>query len=171
MEAETDPATPPKVEDTAIKEQKVDAPADKGLGLDLSFPASQSLICANVESSSSSSDDLAAPKVETTAPPGEIEVRNESKEVKKGKGRLKKLGADNDLLLCNLSDNRMVTLHKFHGQVLVSIRQYYMQDGKLLPSPKGISLTREQWESFVRAVPLIEAALKKFGSFPPKKRR
>ncbi|THU68527.1 hypothetical protein C4D60_Mb08t04820 [Musa balbisiana] len=60
-----------------------------------------------------------------------------------------------------LSSKRRVTLQDFRGKTLLSIREYYMKDGKELPSSKGISLTVEQWEAFRNAVPAIEAAIKK----------
>nr|GFA51809.1 RNA polymerase II transcriptional coactivator KELP [Tanacetum cinerariifolium] len=60
-----------------------------------------------------------------------------------------------------LSNKRRVTLTEFKGKSLVSIREYYMKDGKELPSSKGISLTAEQWSNFSKNVPAIEKAIKK----------
>lgn len=39
--------------------------------------------------------------------------------------------------LFQLSNNRSVTIHKFKGAPMVSVRQYYEKDGKQLPTLKG----------------------------------
>ncbi|TKY61252.1 RNA polymerase II transcriptional coactivator KELP [Spatholobus suberectus] len=49
----------------------------------------------------------------------------------------------------------------FKGTTLVSIREFYMKDGKLLPGSKGISLSSEQWSTFKTSVPSIEEAITK----------
>ncbi|KAI3950871.1 hypothetical protein MKW98_026298 [Papaver atlanticum] len=66
-----------------------------------------------------------------------------------------------DLIICQLSSRRKVTIQEFKGKALVSIREYYEKDGKELPSTKGISLTAEQWSTFSKSVPGIEQAIKK----------
>jgi hypothetical protein len=40
-------------------------------------------------------------------------------------------------LRLQLSSNRRVTLSDFKGMTLVSIREYYLKDGKEMPSSKG----------------------------------
>jgi hypothetical protein len=40
-------------------------------------------------------------------------------------------------LRLQLSSNRRVTLQDFKGMTLVSIREYYLKDGKEMPSSKG----------------------------------
>jgi len=64
-------------------------------------------------------------------------------------------------LRVQLSTKRRVTLSEFKGRTLVSIREFYLKDGKELPTSKGISMTVEQWEAFRNAVPAIEDAIKK----------
>ncbi|XP_056174427.1 RNA polymerase II transcriptional coactivator KELP-like [Syzygium oleosum] len=66
-----------------------------------------------------------------------------------------------DLIVCNLSRNRKVTVGNFKGKTLVSMREYYNKDGKEHPSRKGISLTNNQWSLLRNKVPAIEAAIKK----------
>ncbi|XP_042462789.1 RNA polymerase II transcriptional coactivator KELP-like [Zingiber officinale] len=75
--------------------------------------------------------------------------------------RPKEFDDEGDLILCRLSNKRRVTLQDFRGKTLVSIREYYIKDGKELPSSKGISLPVEQWQAFRNAVPDIVAAIKK----------
>jgi hypothetical protein len=44
-----------------------------------------------------------------------------------------------------LSSKRRVTVSIFNQVPMVSIREFYEKEGKLLPTKKGISLTSEQW--------------------------
>ncbi|CAD5163307.1 RNA polymerase II transcriptional coactivator KELP-like [Musa acuminata AAA Group] len=91
----------------------------------------------------------------------EEEEEDEDEGAKKRRRGSKEYDDDGDLIICRLSSKRRVTLQDFRGKTLLSIREYYMKDGKELPSSKGISLTVEQWEAFRNAVPAIEAAIKK----------
>lgn len=90
-------------------------------------------------------------------------AKKQRKEKSKESGAVQKTGTDDngDLVICKLSDRRSVTIQNFRGQKLVSIREFYEKDGKLLPSSKGISLKKEQWEAFKKGVPAIEAAIEK----------
>ncbi|EES01343.2 hypothetical protein BDA96_03G294200 [Sorghum bicolor] len=93
----------------------------------------------------------------------EEEEEEEDDEEEEGKGGGKREYDDQgDLILCRLSNKRRVTLSEFKGRSLVSIREFYVKDGKEMPSAKGISMTMEQWEAFCNAVPAIEDAIKKF---------
>ncbi|KAF2273894.1 uncharacterized protein EI97DRAFT_382525 [Westerdykella ornata] len=59
---------------------------------------------------------------------------------------------------------RRVTIGDFKGNTMIGIREYYTNDaGKLLPGKKGISLTLEQYNALMSAVPLIESVLTKKG--------
>ncbi|KAK7397441.1 hypothetical protein VNO78_18613 [Psophocarpus tetragonolobus] len=64
-------------------------------------------------------------------------------------------------VICQLSNGRNVAVNDFKGKTMVSIRDFYMRDGKLLPSRKGISLSSEQWSTFKKSVPAIEEAITK----------
>ncbi|CAM0882316.1 unnamed protein product [Alopecurus aequalis] len=90
------------------------------------------------------------------------EEEEEAEEEKKGSIG-KELDDNGDLILCRLSSNRRVTLQEFRGMMLVSIREYYLKDGKEMPGSKGISMTVEQWEAFCKSVPAIEDAIKNLG--------
>lgn len=69
---------------------------------------------------------------------------------------------DVDSVICELSSKRKVAVSSFKGKLLVSVREYYEKDGKLLPSSKGISLNVEQWKALKNAMPAVEEAIKKF---------
>ncbi|XP_057778625.1 uncharacterized protein LOC130997350 [Salvia miltiorrhiza] len=65
-------------------------------------------------------------------------------------------------IICKLSDKRKVTVHDFMGGTVVSIRDFYVQGGNLLPARgenSGISLTSAQWSSFRNSVPSVEEAI------------
>ncbi|PON36485.1 RNA polymerase II transcriptional coactivator KELP [Parasponia andersonii] len=69
-----------------------------------------------------------------------------------------------DRFICKLSEKRNVMVHDFRGKTLVSIREFYRNDGKQLPSGKGISLSAEQWSAFKKSVPAIEEVIRKMDS-------
>ncbi|KAF5634902.1 transcriptional Coactivator p15 family [Fusarium tjaetaba] len=62
-----------------------------------------------------------------------------------------------------LSDKRRVGVSEFSKKTFVNIREYYDKDGKTLPGKKGISLSIEQYNAFLKAVPQINAALRAKG--------
>ncbi|OQN99780.1 hypothetical protein B0A48_14550 [Cryoendolithus antarcticus] len=59
-----------------------------------------------------------------------------------------------------LSRTKRVQISEFKGITMVGIREFYEKDGKWLPGKKGISLTTEQFNAVVEALPQIEASLK-----------
>ncbi|GAQ85381.1 Putative RNA polymerase II transcriptional coactivator KELP [Klebsormidium nitens] len=67
---------------------------------------------------------------------------------------------DGNLLVCELSGNKKVTVSKWKNQTLVSIREYYEKNGEQLPGKKGISLTLEQWRVLQQNVDVVEEAVK-----------
>ena len=53
----------------------------------------------------------------------------------------------------HLSPVRQIEVRSFKGTALVDIRQYYKaEDGTILPTKKGISLTLPQWDTLKRAM-------------------
>ncbi|KAH8939570.1 hypothetical protein BDL97_15G042900 [Sphagnum fallax] len=64
-----------------------------------------------------------------------------------------------NIIICELSARRKVIVQQWKGQTLISLREYYEKDGKLLPTSKGISLTVEQFEILAKKIKDIEAAI------------
>jgi hypothetical protein len=64
-------------------------------------------------------------------------------------------------------DRRKVTINRYRGSLYVDLREYYSTNKKgatgtgegLAPTQRGISLTGEQWEKIVAAIPDLEIAL------------
>ncbi|URE40834.1 RNA polymerase II transcriptional coactivator [Musa troglodytarum] len=164
---------------TSTTEFKVRSLAAERLGIDLSHPDRKLFVRGVVESflvSQNSNDghddgksdpgqeqqeEVAVEQPEQDREEEEEEAEDEDEGAKKRRRGPKEYNDDGDLIICRLSSKRRVTLRDFRGKTLLSIREYYMKDGKELPSSKGISLTVEQWEAFRDAVPAIEAAIKK----------
>ncbi|XP_073309470.1 RNA polymerase II transcriptional coactivator KIWI-like [Primulina huaijiensis] len=47
--------------------------------------------------------------------------------------------------ICDLSNNRKVSVRNWQGKIVVDIREFYVKDGKEFPGKKGISLGIDQW--------------------------
>ncbi|PSS11294.1 RNA polymerase II transcriptional coactivator KELP like [Actinidia chinensis var. chinensis] len=141
-------------------EYKVRQTAAEMLGLDLSPPERKRLVRQVVETylSEQQSKDEPEPEEEKE------EEEDEEEERKRKRGGAKEYDDDGDLIICQLSKSRRVTIQEFRGKTLVSMREYYRRDGKDLPTAKGISLTAEQWSSFSKNVPAIEKAIRKMES-------
>jgi len=67
-----------------------------------------------------------------------------------------------------LSSKRRMTIQEFKGKTLVSLREFYEKDGKLLPGKSGLNLTPEQLTAFVMALPGLTAALEEKGVSIPR---
>jgi hypothetical protein len=55
-----------------------------------------------------------------------------------------------------IGSKRFVEVTKFKGNVYVNIREFYKDEGKLMPSRKGIALKVEEWRNFVELQGKIE---------------
>ncbi|XP_041006942.1 RNA polymerase II transcriptional coactivator KIWI [Juglans microcarpa x Juglans regia] len=64
-----------------------------------------------------------------------------------------------DIVVCEISKTRRVTVRNWQGRAVVDIREFYVKDGKQLPGKKGISLTMDQWNVLRDHVEEIEKAV------------
>lgn len=55
-----------------------------------------------------------------------------------------------------IGSKRFVEVTMFKGHVYVNIREFYKDEGKLMPSRKGIALKVEEWRNFVELQGKIE---------------
>ncbi|KAF9609770.1 hypothetical protein IFM89_018218 [Coptis chinensis] len=51
-----------------------------------------------------------------------------------------------DIIACEISKNRRVTVRSWQGKPVIDIREFYVKDGNTLPGKKGISLSMDQWQ-------------------------
>ncbi|XP_058728349.1 RNA polymerase II transcriptional coactivator KELP-like [Vicia villosa] len=98
--------------------------ASERLGIDLSDSHSRQFV-RNIIATNKK-----PPQVSTEA------VKEPPQELNKVAG-VKCKNDDSDKVICELSSNRKVTVGDYKGRTLVSIREYFLKDGKQLPTPKG----------------------------------
>ncbi|XP_021280140.1 uncharacterized protein LOC110413599 [Herrania umbratica] len=156
--------TRPKIEETVkeilskadmeeMTEFKVRVAASERLGIDLSDFNHKKFVREVIES-------FLLSTVEENGDGKELnsKLREEEAKIKK------EFDGDGDRLICKLADKRNVVVHEFRGKTYVSIREFYVKDGKELPSARGVSLTSEIWSALKNSFPAVDAAVKKMQS-------
>lgn len=167
-------------------EFKVRELASQKLGADLNLPAHKKLVRKVVgdylnarAEAEAKPEEEEAEEVANEAPPAAAPSDDEGKPLKvqeesdddddaqpsrfarkpPPKQRKQTTDDNEDNLICQLSSKRNVSIQKFRGKTLVSIREYYEKDGELRPSAKGISLSVDQWQVLKNHVSAIENAI------------
>jgi len=74
-----------------------------------------------------------------------------------------KLVDDEGNVFWKLADRRRVTITTFRKETKINIREYYEQDGKMLPGKKGIALSLDQFHSLLDLLPDIVGVLHERG--------
>ncbi|KAL4363678.1 hypothetical protein GQ457_04G034250 [Hibiscus cannabinus] len=64
-----------------------------------------------------------------------------------------------DIVVCEISKNRRVSVRNWNGKIWVDIREFYVKDGKQMPGKKGISLSLDQWNVLRDHTEAIDNAL------------
>ncbi|KAJ0266056.1 RNA polymerase II transcriptional coactivator KIWI [Hirschfeldia incana] len=64
-----------------------------------------------------------------------------------------------DIVVCNISKNRRVSVRNWNGKIWIDVREFYVKDGKTLPGKKGISLSVDQWNILRNHAEGIDKAL------------
>ncbi|KAK8693224.1 hypothetical protein V6N13_070818 [Hibiscus sabdariffa] len=64
-----------------------------------------------------------------------------------------------DIVVCEISKNRRVSVRNWNGKIWVDIREFYVKDGKQMPGKKGISLSLDQWNVLRDHAEAIDKAL------------
>ena len=65
--------------------------------------------------------------------------------------------------VCEISNKRRCSVGKFKGRVFVNIREYYEEDGQLLPGAKGAALSAEAAAILVANAEKIDERVREFG--------
>ncbi|KAK2385259.1 ssDNA-binding transcriptional regulator [Trifolium repens] len=150
-----------------VTESKIRKQASTELDLNLNQPPFKALVKQIIEDFLVEKQQQQQKEEEEKQREKEEEVEEEEKQEVKQKGVSSKSNVyvdSGDLVICELTKKRKVTIQDFKGRRYVSIREFYTKDGKELPSNKGISLSVEQWEAFKECVPAIEKAIQKMES-------
>ncbi|KAK8711358.1 hypothetical protein V6N13_146642 [Hibiscus sabdariffa] len=141
-----------------MTEFKVRVTASERLGIDLSDLSHKKLIRELVESFLLSTvEENGDGKVPTTSNPEEEKGR-EIVTVKK------EIDGDGDRLICKLADMTNVVVHEFRGRSYVSVREFYVKNGKELPSATGVTMSIETWSALKNSFTAIDEAITKMQS-------
>ncbi|GLD92649.1 hypothetical protein PINS_up001228 [Pythium insidiosum] len=70
-----------------------------------------------------------------------------------------KLASNEDERVFQLSSKRRVTVRRWKSTPLIDIREYYDDNGVTKPGKKGISLSKDQWQTLLRLAREIDEAV------------
>ncbi|CAB3409514.1 unnamed protein product [Caenorhabditis bovis] len=87
--------------------------------------------------------------------------KNEAKKTKnddKDKPEIGKIKDDAGNDMFEFGNLRYASVSNFKGKQYLNIREYYMDKntGKMMPSKKGISLTKPQWNALKDLIPILD---------------
>lgn len=113
-----------------MTEFKVRVTVSDLLGIDLSDFSHKKLIRQAVESFLLSTS-------EENGDGKELDLKHREEEAKGAVKVEKEIDGDGDRLICKLADKKNVVVYEFRGTKYVSIREFYVKNGKELPSARG----------------------------------
>ncbi|KAE8693646.1 basic helix-loop-helix family protein [Hibiscus syriacus] len=76
----------------------------------------------------------------------------------------KEIDGDGDRPICKLADMTNVVVHEFRGKSYESVREFYVKNGKNLPSATGVTMAIETWSALKNSFPAIDEAIIKMQS-------
>ncbi|TRZ02288.1 hypothetical protein DNTS_003181 [Danionella cerebrum] len=116
---------------------------------------------SSTSSSGSDSDAETKAKRKKTSEPEKPAKKQKSGETSKPSGSAKSNRNAEDNMF-QIGKTRYVSVRDFKGNVLVDIREYWMdQAGDMKPGKKGISLNPEQWNQLKEQMSDIDDAIKR----------
>ncbi|KAF3337739.1 RNA polymerase II transcriptional coactivator KIWI-like protein [Carex littledalei] len=68
------------------------------------------------------------------------------------------------IVVCEVSKNKRITVRNWNGNVMVDFREYFVKDGKQLPTKKGISLSMDQWKILRDHIEEIDDVVQEYGA-------
>ncbi|KAE8699801.1 basic helix-loop-helix family protein [Hibiscus syriacus] len=139
-----------------MTEFKVRVTASERLGIDLSDLSHKKFIRELVESFLLSTVEENGDGKEPNCKPGE-----KGKEIVTVK---KEIDGDGNRLICKLADMMNVVIHDFSGKSYVSVREFYVKNGKELPSATGVTMSIETWTALKNNFLAIDEAITKMQS-------
>lgn len=91
-------------------------------------------------------------------------VHKVSKKSKTSAGIVSPAGKDDEgNPFWEISNTRRVGISEFKGVCMISIREYYEKNGKLLHGKKGISMPVDQYAALLKLLPSISGKLREMG--------
>ena len=65
----------------------------------------------------------------------------------------------------DLNGKKKVQIKNYKGMILIDIWEYWVKDsGQVLPTKKGVSITKDVWQKLKAIMPHIDEAIKRFDS-------
>ncbi|KAJ1696369.1 hypothetical protein LUZ63_004881 [Rhynchospora breviuscula] len=68
------------------------------------------------------------------------------------------------IVVCEVSKNKRISVRNWNGNVMVDFREFFVKDGKQLPTKKGISLSMDQWKILRDHIEEINEAVKEYSA-------
>ncbi|PVD19561.1 hypothetical protein C0Q70_20051 [Pomacea canaliculata] len=123
------------------------------------MPKSKEFLSTSDDSESDSEAPKPKKKKVESSPAKAVQPKKSTKEEKSSEVSSRVERGPNGEYMFQISQNRYATVSEFRGKALVGIREYYMNDGKQLPTKKGISLNPQQWHALKEHIDDIDKAL------------
>ena len=85
--------------------------------------------------------------------------KKRSKETEEKKRKNSDIIVGEDEIVFKLDDKKRVTVKKFKGKLLIDIREFYDDGGKMKPGKKGIALSHDNWNKLKEFMDQIDESI------------